>query len=225
MFPSTLSSFSTVFQCLVGACYMQPSGALARQGAFLAPQRANPSIRGTHILHCCHSAAARLCKPRTTGPVEPVHHVALMPARLCRAAVGCGAHAGPSGARPPVLAVTLVNQAPGLRDVASLLSCVQPTLDIGNLAPGAAQLQGRRTCLPGCRDEHAAVGCSPQAYFQAACQGMAHCKGRENCSTLSGLQVLGPAVCCPAKRARRQLQLLHASKGAVSGRLRSPLKS
>ena len=46
---------------------------------------------------------------------------------------------------PPVLAVTLVNQAPGLRDVASLLSCVQPTLDIGNLSPGAAELQGLRT--------------------------------------------------------------------------------
>ena len=41
---------------------------------------------------------------------------------------------------PPVLALTLMSQAPGLRDVSSLLSCVQPTLDISALSPGGPLL-------------------------------------------------------------------------------------
>ena len=48
-----------------------------------------------------------------------------------------------------MLALALVGHPSGWRDVASLLSCVQPTLDISHLSQGAPSSQtSSRTRLP-----------------------------------------------------------------------------
>ena len=56
---------------------------------------------------------------------------------------GCGVRSPVQGRvvrAPPVLCLGLAGQsAAGWRDAASLLSCVQPTLDVSHLSQGAPQ--------------------------------------------------------------------------------------